>query len=579
MSEVDPTGGPGADVELDGEPAPGADQAPLGAARTSTVARMSVLTAVSRITGFGRVVVVAAVLGTSYLGNTYQSANTVPNILFELFAAGVLQSVLVPVMVQAIDQQDHRSAERTAGVILGAVLALLSAVVAAGLVAAPWVMRLMVSGVDDPAVRDAQIALGTFLLWFFLPQILFYGANLVSTAVLNARGYFALPVFAPTVNNVVVISTYLVFGAMRGGQPPSLDLTTAEKLVLAIGTTMGVVAFCAVPVIGLWVTGFHVRPRLHRDPILRRVARSGAWAAGFLALTQALLVVVLFLANGVEGGVVVYQLAYVLFMLPHALFSVPVFTTAFPTLARLRNADDWSGFGAEVARAARSIAMFTAVSAAALVALAGPLSHLVARGNAAANVDAVAGAIAGFALGLPGFSFMLFLTRVSYADNDTKSPTLANLVVAIVGAVTMTLLASRVDSTARVALIGVGYTVAQLIGAVTLASIVRRRIHHHGATVPGVVVPVLRVVVSAVLGGLAAWAVVRVVGEAAGTSGLAAVPAAVSGGVVLALVAVSVIWLLGGPTPVRLARTLGGDPGRIPGRPAGGRVGTGRRSG
>lgn len=568
MSDVDPAGGPGADVdvEADGEPVPGAEQASPGAARTRTVARMSVLTAVSRITGFGRVVVVAAVLGTSYLGNVYQSANTVPNILFELFAAGVLQSVLVPVMVQAIDQQDHRSAERTAGVILGAVLALLSAVVAAGLVAAPWVMRLMVSGVDDPAVREAQVALGTFLLWFFLPQILFYGANLVSTAVLNARGYFALPVFAPTVNNVVVITTYLVFAAMRGGQPPSLDLSTAEKLVLALGTTLGVVAFCAVPVIGLWVTGFHVRPRLRRDPVLRRVARSGAWAAGFLALTQALLVVVLYLANGVEGGVVVYQLAFVLFMLPHALFSVPVFTTAFPTLARLRNADDWQGFGSEVARASRSIALFTAVSAAALVALAGPLSQLVARGNAAANVDAVAGAIAGFALGLPGFSFMLFLTRVSYADHDTRSPTLANLVVASVGAITMSVLASRVGTTERVALLGVGYTVAQLCGAATLATVVRRRIHRHGAAVPGVVVPVLRVVTAAVAGGLAAWGVVGLVAEVGGTSGLAALPAAVSGGLVLALVAVSVLWVLGGPTPVRLVRTLGGDPGRVGGR-------------
>ncbi|MFI5043342.1 MAG: lipid II flippase MurJ, partial [Acidimicrobiales bacterium] len=75
--------------------------------RNRAAGRMAVLTAVSRGTGFVRVVVVAAVLGTSYLGNTYQSANTIPNILFELFAAGVLQSVLVPIMVDAVDSGDR----------------------------------------------------------------------------------------------------------------------------------------------------------------------------------------------------------------------------------------------------------------------------------------------------------------------------------------------------------------------------------------------------------------------------------------------------------------------------------------
>lgn len=559
----------GGDAATVGPTAGGRGGGPAAGSRTRTVARMSVLTAVSRLTGFARVVVVAAVLGTSYLGNVYQSSNTVPNILFELFAAGALQSVLVPVMVEAIDRADQRDAERTAGVIMGALLTLLGAIVAAGMVAAPWIMQLLVSGVSDPAVRAAQEELGTFLLWFFLPQILFYGANLVSTAVLNARGYFALPVFAPTVNNVVVIAAYLVFGALRGGQPPSLDLSLAEKLVLALGTTAGVVAFCAVPIVGLWRTGFHIRPRLARDPVLRRVARNGAWAAGFLALTQALLMVVLYLANGVEGGVVVYQLAYVLFMLPHALFSVPIFTTAFPALARLRNAGDWHGFGDEVARATRSIALCTTVSVAALVALSGPLSQLVARGNAAANVDEVAGAIAGFSLGLPGFSFMLFLTRVSYADGDTRSPTLSNLVVASVGAVTMAVLAAGVATTDRVSLLGIGYSAAQLCGAATLALVVRARIHRHGAAVRGVVLPLVRIVAAAAAAGAAGWVVSRAVAELVGaSSSVGALPAAASGGVVVAVVAAAALWALGGPTPTRLVRSLGGDPGRTPRRPA-----------
>ncbi|MDQ1519174.1 MAG: putative peptidoglycan lipid flippase, partial [Actinomycetota bacterium] len=71
-----------------------------------STATMTALTAVSRLTGFVRILVVAAVLGDTFLGNTYQSANTVPNLLFEVFAAGVLQAVLIPTLVELFDGGD-----------------------------------------------------------------------------------------------------------------------------------------------------------------------------------------------------------------------------------------------------------------------------------------------------------------------------------------------------------------------------------------------------------------------------------------------------------------------------------------
>ena len=69
-----------------------------------STATITVLTLLSRVTGVVRNVVVVAVLGVTFLGNTYQSANTVPNLLFELLAAGVLQAVLIPTLVDLSDQ-------------------------------------------------------------------------------------------------------------------------------------------------------------------------------------------------------------------------------------------------------------------------------------------------------------------------------------------------------------------------------------------------------------------------------------------------------------------------------------------
>ena len=531
------------------------------AQRNRAAARMTVLTAVSRATGFARMVVVAAVLGTSYLGNTYQSANSIPNILFELFAAGALQAVLVPIMVDAVDR-GRAEGERVAGVVLGAILGLLGGLVAAGVVAGPWIMRTLVSGVDDPMVQAEQVRLGTFLLWFFLPQVLFYAANLVATAVLNASGRFALPVVAPTANNLVVIATYLLFAAMRGGQPPSLDLAPGERLVLAVGTTLGVVAFCLVPVVGVRRSGFRLRPVVApRDPILRRLARRGAWAAGFFAAAQALLVVVLYLSNGTEGGVVVQQLAFVLFMLPTSLFAAPVFTTMFPTLTRLSRSRAWGGFTGEVARTARSVWFSTVVSAGALVALALPLARLVALGNASGRVTEVAGAIAGFGVGVPGYALVLYLTRVCYSFDDVRGPTLVNVLVTAVGAGAMGVLVARGPAADRIALVGVGFSAAHWVGAAALALVVRSRLRGEGQAVRGVWVPALRAVGATVVAGLVASATVAAIG--ADRPAPAAVALA-AGGALLGIVVVAVVWITGGPAPARLVRSFGGDGGRWP---------------
>jgi len=521
---------------------------------------MAVLTAVSRGTGFVRVVVVAAVLGTSYLGNTYQSANTIPNILFELFAAGVLQSVLVPIMVDAVDSGDRRGAEQTAGVVLGAILGLLAALVAAGMVAGPWIMRILVSGVDAASIREAEVQLGTFLLWFFLPQILFYAANLVATAVLNAKGSFALPVFAPTVNNLVVITTYLVFAWMRDGEAPSLSLDLSEKLVLGIGTTLGVVLFCAVPVIGLARSGFRLRAHFNlRDPILRRLARQGGWAAGFLALTNVLLMVVLWFSNGVEGGVVVYTLAFTVLSLPHSLFAVPVYTTSFPALTRHVNASHWRDFSDEVGRSTRSVMFFGLASTGALVALAGPLADVMAFGNASDRTTQVAGAIAAFGLGLCGFSMLLTLSRVTYAYGDMRAPTLVNVAVVVVGSLAMAVLCWSADDANRVTMVGLGFSLSQAVGALLLWWSVRHRLRGQDEVVRAVAVPIGRMVVAAGLGTAGAWALVRLLDPAG--RGMSVV-ALVAGGALLSIVMLGVLWVVGGPKPAVALRSLGGDPGR-----------------
>ncbi|MBK9178309.1 MAG: murein biosynthesis integral membrane protein MurJ [Acidimicrobiales bacterium] len=508
---------------------------------------MSALTALSRVTGFVRILVVAAVLGTTYLGNTYQSANSVPNLLFELFAAGALQAVLVPTLVHLLDRHLRGEAEHVAGSVLGLLGLVLAAVAALGMLAAPWIMEVLVSGVDDPAIREAQVRLGTFFLWFFLPQVVLYAAGLVATGVLNAESRFALPVFAPVVNNVIVIATYLAFWWMRDGAAPSLDITLAQKLVLAGGTTLGVVGMTAVPVLGVMRTGFSLRPRFdHRHPLVRLLGRQGAWAALFLALTQVLLLVVLILANGVEGGVVAYQVAFTFFLLPVALFAVPVYTTLFPRLSREARDGDWPAYAGSVQHGVNAIGWYLLPATGLLAALALPVARLTLFGAAAgAGTEQVAAALRWFAPGLLGYGVVLLLTRAFYADGDARLPALVNVGVVAAGATLMVLAAVALDPADRVAGLAAAHSAAYLAGAVALFSLMVRRLPAGARPHPAT--GLLRSLLAAAVATAAAALVDRAVGGVSRWDALVTV--ALGASIALALY-LAIQRLTGGPGPV-----------------------------
>lgn len=522
---------------------------------------MTVLTGVSRATGFVRVAVVTNVLGVTYLANTYQTSNTIPNILFELFAAGALQAVLIPSMVDLLGSRHGGRADAETTHVIGAVLGLTSAVMAAlavvGIALGPWLMRLMVNDVADPTVRAAEVRLGTFFLWFFLPQVVLYAANSVATAVLNATGSFGIPVIAPAINNVVVIGVYLAFAAVRVGRPPSLDLSVSEKVLLAGGTTLGVVLFCALPVAAAH-RRVPLRPNLdHRHPRIHRLARDGGWAIAYLGFTQALLVVILQLTNRREGAVAIYTLAWVVFLLPHSLLSVPVLTTRFPTMSRQALAGEWDGYGDTFGRGVRSICFVALPSAAILMATATPLARLIVHGETARSAGEIGAAIRGFAPGLLGLGMFLFLTRACYAVGDMRSPTWANLIATVVGAVTMVVVADQVAPKLLVASLGVVYAATQSVAAVILLIVVRRRLHREGGHAARAALSTVRTLFAAVVSGVIAFAVVEQAPPHAGTAVVVAylaVAGLLGGSAYLLLNAA-----LGGAGPRRALRSFGAD--------------------
>src|SRR5690349_15297745 len=190
---------------------------PLEDTRPRSVTRaalgMGGVTAISRLMGFVRVLVIAAVLGTTYLGNTFQASNSVSNVLFELVAAGALSAVLVPTFVAHLARGDRGEVERLAGGLLGLATVVLGAISVLGVVFAPQLARLLTAGASH-AVADDQQHLATFLLRFFVPQLVLYGWGAIATGLLYADRKFIPTAAAPIGNTIVTVIALIAFAVV-----------------------------------------------------------------------------------------------------------------------------------------------------------------------------------------------------------------------------------------------------------------------------------------------------------------------------------------------------------------------------
>ncbi len=500
---------------------------------TRAAAEMGVITAVSRALGLVRVLVLTAVLGVSFLGNAFQQANSVSNVLFELLAAGALSAVLVPAFVDLIDGHDREGAEQVAGGVLGVALAALGVVTLVGVVGAPWLARLLT--IEAPAAVQAdQRELVTFLLRFFVPQIMLYAAGTIATAALYALRRFAVTAAAPIGNTVVMVACLCVFRAVAGPDP-GLDLTRGEQWLLVAAGTGGVVAFVGVLVGACELAGFRLRPRRPRgDPRVGAVLRHSGWGVVLHTGAGLLLGAAIVLGGAVEGGVIAYQVAWVIFLAPYAVLAQPIHTAILPELVTEAREHGLGRVAASLRWALERMAVLVIPATAGLMALALPAMRLVPTGDGGAEgSEVLAAAIVGLAIGLLPYSAFLLLARGYYALGDSRTPGLVSVACAVAGVGVMVAGSVTVDGAALIFVLGLGHSVAYTIGLVVLGvGLVRRT----GASLRPAALG--RVTAISVVVGLAMWGVSRVLldswsGRVADLVVVVALGAAGAGAVVL----------------------------------------------
>ena len=443
--------------------------------RSSAV--MSAGTLVSRILGLVRVVVLSAAIGAMASGDAFNTANTLPNTLFILIGGGALNAVLVPQIVRAAQREDGGAdyVDRLltlAIVVLGGATVVLTA-------AAPLLIRLYSKDWSEP-----KIALGTaFALWC-LPQIFFYGLYTLYGQVLNARGSFGPYMWAPVVNNVVAIAGMGVFIAMAGaGVRPVEAWSALDIAVLAGTTTLGVVAQALVLVPVLRRSGYTWRPRWGwRGVGMGTAGAVAGWTFAGVAVAQLGFLVISRVVNaagdaaGVAGGRTVFDVAFLIFMLPHSLITVSVVTALFTPMSAAAAQGRVEEVRDDLSRATRSVGVVTVFATAAFLVLGEDLVRAMFIGTDATTTSQYAVAAAAMLLGLVPYSAQYLVQRVFYAFSDARTPFLVGALgtaLWVAGA----LLAPRLVAARDVAAaVGLALAVSTVITITVWVPLVRRRL-------------------------------------------------------------------------------------------------------
>ena len=387
---------------------------------------MALATLVSRITGFIRIVLLAALLGAA-LSSAFSVANQLPNLIAALVLEATFTAIFVPVLARAErDDPDGGEAFVRRLVTLATTLLLLATVVSVA--AAPLLVRLMLGG--DPKVNQP---LTTAFAYLLLPQVIFYGLTSVFMAILNNRNVFGPPAWAPVLNNVVAIATlglYLLVPGELSVDP--VRMGNAKLLVLGIGTTLGVVAQAAVLLIAIRRERISLRPLWGIDDRLKRFGTMAAAMVLYVLISQVGLVVGNQIAStAAASGPAIYNYTWLVLQLPFGMIGVTILTVVMPRLSRNAAADDTPAVLADLSLATR-LTMVTLIPVVAFMTVAGPPigSALFAYGKFGevdANYLGIAIALSSFTL-IP-YALVLLQLRVFYARDDPWTPIL--MIVAI----------------------------------------------------------------------------------------------------------------------------------------------------
>jgi putative peptidoglycan lipid II flippase len=360
-------------------------------------------------------VLYSRVFGTSAALDAFLAANKLPDLLFNLLAGGALASAFLPTFTGYITRDDKEGAWRLASSILNSVFLVLTAAAVITWVTAPWILRVLVPGFEDPAHFQLTVS----LLRIQLGAPILFGISGVLMAILNAHQHFLLPALAPTFHwlgwifgTLVLVPRYGIHG-------------------LAWGVVLGAALHLLVQLPGIvGLQGRYLARLGWGDHVIRQVGRLMAPRLLGVAVVEINFLVNILLASFMpEGSLTGVTLGRVVMMMPQIVIAQALATAALPTFSEQAERGQRDAFRSTLGTSLRGIVFLSLPASLGLVLLRKPIVRLLfERGEFTSySTELVAWALLWYAAGLVGHALVEILSRAFYALKDTRTPVLVGV--------------------------------------------------------------------------------------------------------------------------------------------------------
>lgn len=441
---------------------------------------MAIGTILSRITGFFRAILAVAVLGTALLADSYNVANTMPNILYNLLVGGALTAIFVPQLVRSFSDEDggHGFASRLITTISGILLLL----VIIGVIFAPALVKLYAPEFSTEGF-EREFSIAVAFTRYCLPQIFFLGLFTMLGQVANARGSFAPLMWAPIANNLVVIVIFSAVLVMQ--QSITVDnITNTQIQLLGWGTTLGIVvqALILIPVVRR--SGIALRPKFGLSGLGKSFSLAG-WTLVYVLISQLGYLITVNVATsaavrsaqaGISTGVgfTPFTSAYYIMLLPYSIVTISIVTALLPHLSKLAIDKNVDEVKKQLVRAIRMCGVVTVPSSVALLLFGSLMTEVLYFGISLDDSRYIGYVLSALSLGLVAFSINLILIRGFNAFEDTRTQVISILLINIISSALSYLFLATLKSEYVTIGLGLAFALSYIFGLFVTIALLKR---------------------------------------------------------------------------------------------------------
>ena len=371
-----------------------------------STALMSVATLFSRATGLIRTWAMAFALGNSLITSSYQVANNMPNVIYELVAGGLLAAAFLPVYLLEKERGGDECGNEFANNLLNITIIVLGLLSILATIFAPQVIATQTFTVSEQA-EVYQRAVMFFRI--FAVQILFYGIGGIVTGILNANRVFFLPSMAPAINNVIVTIAFFAYIPLS-----SVNFELAVT-VLAVGTTLGVAAQFLIQIPALVKQGFRWHPRINfKDPALIEALKIAAPTLLYIVGTMvAFSCRNAFSLQAGDNGPSTLLYAWTWYQLPYGVIAVSLSRALFTEMGEAVAKEDWKNMRSLVHTGYSATLLLIIPLAGIMISIAIPLMQLFQAGAFSGDdVLYVASMLAAWLVSLPFYAIVMLLYNI-----------------------------------------------------------------------------------------------------------------------------------------------------------------------